>query len=347
MRVPRLWLTFVVSILTLSAGRSVGLADANSREGCMNQWLFNGVWRVQVTSVEPFMDGGKQVGWQVTEVWRNGTSLQLSPTDSFLDNQRLELTNGSIAATDSTAGTMSQQGLAFNNFAPAGQFTYKQTFYVTNVDPSNKPKGLEVMFDASKLVQMKTRPQFSSSRYNFHFKLDCVATGQAAQAQGGSTQIAATGGCLNQWLSNGIWKIRVTAIESNTPDAPQNQYGWRVTQTWVNASGRGVVPRSYDDQGGKFAPTNVLDEYLVTQGGNNASTSNVAGGFQIGTKPGYDWAPGDSYTFSQLFAWSQFDRNDKPVRLLVTFDEKAQNKVAGIPHYRTPANFRIDLTCTK
>jgi hypothetical protein len=25
--------------------QSTGLSDAASREGCMNQWLFNGVWR--------------------------------------------------------------------------------------------------------------------------------------------------------------------------------------------------------------------------------------------------------------------------------------------------------------
>ena len=29
------------------------LAQANTREACMNQWLFNGVWRAEVTKIAP------------------------------------------------------------------------------------------------------------------------------------------------------------------------------------------------------------------------------------------------------------------------------------------------------
>jgi hypothetical protein len=38
---------------------------------------------------------------------------------------------------------------------------------------------------------------------------------------------------------------------------------------------------------------------------------------------------------------------DKPIRLLVTFNDKVQNATAGVSHYRKPADFRIDLRCTK
>jgi len=344
----------IFSLMTLVAcmilAQSATLSDANSREGCMNQWLFNGVWRVRVTAVEPYSEGGRIDGWQVTEVWRNGTSQQLSPTNSALKGQRLELGNGYV-----DAGGLSLQTVGTNNFAPAGQFTYKQVFVGTNFDPSNKPKGLQITFDNTLLSGEKQWPQFTTQKYNFHFDLGCVATGAAAQAEGGSTQLPAQTGCMNQWVSNGVWKMRVTAI-GTFPAAlnkPSDQFGWSLTQTWVNASGRRIRSAGGQDNptgrpGDLFVGTNVTDEYLATQGGNNASSANVTGGFQLGsTLPRDDWAPSASGTFKQAFSWGGFDPTDKPIRLLVTFNDKLQNATPGVPHYRKPADFRIDLTCTK
>ncbi len=325
--------------------RSASLSDANSREGCMNQWLFNGVWRVKVTNVEPYMNGSQQVGWLVTEVWRNGTSGETSPGDAQLLDQRLELGSGAITAKESTAGSMSMGNVGNNTFAPAGQMTYKQIFWNSNVDPSNKPKGLEITFNGVLLAQLKSKPQFTTSKYNFHFNLGCVATGAAANAEGGANEIAATPGCMNQWMTNGIWKMRVTAITPFPSDAkPEDQYGWHVTQTWVNATSRRLWPDGLYGPG--EAPSNVSDEFLATQSGNNASSFNVVGGFALGSR-NVVFPPGGSFTFSQLFAGGDLNGTDKPVRLLVTFNAAIQNALPGMPHYRPPADFRIDLTCTK
>jgi len=341
----------LVAVLACCFGivRSASFGDAGSREGCMKQWLFNGVWRVKVTDVEPHMNGNQQDGWQVTEVWRNGTSGELAPNDTAFKDQTLELGNGTaVKSTDSTGGSLSQQQVNFNEMAPSGQLTYQQLFLMANVDPSNKPKGLLLVFNGNQLAQWKSRPQFTTSKYNFHFNLGCVASGAAANAEGGSNQVMATEGCLNQWMSNGVWKMRVTAITPNPPDAtPQNQNGWLVTQTWENASGRGVIPGGGADQGTKFVGTRVSDEFLATESGNNVSSFNAVGGFHLGAKPGSDWAPGSSWTFQQLFVGGGLVGTDKPVRLLVTFDAKTQNALPAVPHYRMPANFRIDLTCSK
>jgi hypothetical protein len=347
----RFWVILGLAAWCVAVTRSAGLAEAASRQGCMNQWLFNGVWRVRVTAVEPSMNGGQQQGWQVTEVWRNGTAQELAPSDSVLTNQKLELQNGAITANETTGGTLSLQSVTFNNFPPAGEFTYKQVFVAPNLqaDPSNKPQGLLITFNGAQLAQMKSKPQFSTSQYNFHFRLGCVATGAAANAEGGSNQLAARPGCLNEWMSNGVWKVRVTALDTYPVvlNKPQDQIGWLVTQTWVNASGRGIVPRGFCDQCPKFAGTGVTDEYLATQGGKSGSSANAVGGLKIYSKPGYDWHPGEAWTFQQFFSWGNFDPTDKPVRLLVTFDDKTQNATPGVPHYRKPADFRIDLTCSK
>jgi hypothetical protein len=345
------WPIFVVLITCcLGFAQSAGLGDATSREGCKNQWLFNGVWRVKISDVQPHMNGTTQDGWQVIEVWRNGTFQELSPTNSALTGQRLELGNGYI-----DAGGLSLETVSTNNFAPAGEFTYKQIFVGSNFDPSNKPKGLLITFNNAQLSQQKQWPQFTTSKYNFHFNLGCVATGAAAQAEGGSTQLLAQTGCLNQWMSNGVWKMRVTSIGTFPAvlTKPSDQFGWVVTQTWVNASGRKIRSGMGQDSptgrpGDQYIGTTVTDEYLATQGGNNASSANMTGGFQLGsTVPRDDWMPGQSATLKQAFSWGGFDPTDKPTRLLVTFNDKVQNATPGVPHYRKPADFRIDLTCTK
>jgi len=311
----------------------------------MDQWLFNGVWRAKVTAVEPYMSGTQQVGWLVTEVWRNGTSGELSPGDSVLKDQTLELETGAITASDSTAGTMSMGNLSTNTMAPAGQLTYKQIFYSPNADPSDKPKGLEIIFNGSLLAQLKSKPQFTTSKYDFHFNLNCTATGAVANAEGGSNQITATTGCLNEWMTNGVWKMRVTAFAPSPPDAqPQDQNAWRVTQTWVNDTNRKLWPGGLYGTG--EAPSNVSDEFLATQSGNNVSSFNAVGGFALGSR-NVVFPPGSSFTFSQLFIGGGLNGNDKPVRLLVTFNAALQNAMSGMPQYRMPANFRIDLTCTK
>ena len=43
-----------------------------------------------------------------------------------------------------------------------------------------------------------------------------------------------------------------------------------------------------------------------------------------------------------------FNASDKPSRVLVTFDAKTQNALpAPHPHNSKPANFRINLECSK
>ncbi|MBV8282942.1 MAG: hypothetical protein JO347_12895, partial [Candidatus Eremiobacteraeota bacterium] len=313
--------------------------DATSAQGCLDQWLFNGVWRVQVTKVEPYMNNGQQVGWQVTEVWRNGTTQEMSPAHSWLQPQKLELANGNaMLATDSTAGSASMNDLGGHSFPVSGEYRYVQRFAGNGVDPQNKPVALDVTFDNSQLSQSRFWPHFSTPHYDFRFKLDCVASGAAAQAQGGSTQVAAVQGCMNQSISNGLWRVKVTAIGPDMGNDNAAQIGWMITEEWTNLFTRPLAP----------GDANVTDQQLVFASGNSAASSD-----SVGTSASFaqlslkTLSPNAPFSYQQRFRPGAFDATDKPVRLLLTFNATAQNQRIGAPHYKSPANFRIDLTCSK
>lgn len=346
MRLPILAFSVILSIVVSSLTPPPALALAGARTACMNQWLFNGVWRAKVTKVEPIMDGANQTGWRVTQVWRNGTARELAPADSSLKDQQLQLSSSALPVEEHNS-----QVLVFNTMAPSGQLTYTATFFGPNmrVDPNDKPKAVDVTFNGA-VVAASNKPHFTSSDYNFHYNLGCVATGAKAQAEGGSTQLTATSGCMNQWMSNGVWKMRVLAVMPNPAGTTAaNQNGWLVRQEWVNISRMKVFPGVLGDESRRVAPTNTSDEFLATASGNNASSFNVAGGFSLGQR-NVPFMPGAAFAFNQLITGGGLDGADAPTRLLVTFDTAAQDKAIAsykmpVPRYRKPANFRIDLTC--
>jgi hypothetical protein len=327
----------VASVSFMNSVASARAPDASS-EGCLQKWLFNGIWRVRATKVEPLMDGSQQVGWQVTEEWRNGTSQEIAPGDSLMKDQVLQLEDGtSIAASASNTGVLSMTGVSSHAFAPAAQFTYLQLFRTAGLKPAVKPKALTITFDGARLAQFKSRPQFTTARYNFRIKLDCKASGEQA-AQGGSYQIAGTQGCVNQWMSNGVWRVRATAIgPDNNGGGPQ--IGWMITEDWASLVNRPLAP----------GDTNVTDQQLVLASGNTIASSNSAGTqmnwMQLTTRT---FAPRSLFTYQQRFRMSSFNASDKPVKLIVTFDANKEKLFTHMPQYKViPPNFRIGLTCSK
>lgn len=151
----------------------------------MNQWMFNGVWRMRVTNVAwhpaDAPTGPGATAWLVTMQWNNGTSYAgIAPSDTMKQDLVLGLKNGDTVSTaDSTTGAMSQQQLDFHTFPASGQFTYTQLFVGNNLDPNNKPVKLLVTFDVPKYKQ--THPQNSGKfwklktpGYNYRIDLTCT-----------------------------------------------------------------------------------------------------------------------------------------------------------------------------
>lgn len=158
-----------------------GSTQVPAQTGCMNQWMFNGVWRVRVTQVAFHPAGDDPNGWDVTMQWNNGTSIAgLSPTDTRKQDMVLALANGdTLSATDTTRGNLNQQKLDFHTFPASGQYTYTQTFYSGDkLDENNKPAKLLVTFDAA--TYLKTHPgkeakfwNVKTPSYNYRIDLTC------------------------------------------------------------------------------------------------------------------------------------------------------------------------------
>jgi V8-like Glu-specific endopeptidase len=336
--------TAALAVIALSFALSpaAGVGAGTAADGCMKQWMFNGDWRVEVTSVDPLMDtdGTTQIGWKVTEAWRNGTTQLLAPGDSDALPQRLELADGTtISTSDTRMGGGSDTDLVTHEFSVAGEMTHVEDFKAAGAfNPSVKPKAVDIDFNGDLLAQSRFRPHFSTKAYDFHIKLDCTATGAAANAQGGSTEIAAQQGCLNQWLSNGVWRMRATAIGPFN-NADGLRVGWAVTEQWTNVSNQAIAP--YD--------TLVQDEQLAFASGNTVASSNTITSGNYFQKITFDTLnPGASVTDPVVFWPTPFDASQTPVKVLVMFDAAHANQSRFRPHYTTnPANFRIDLTCTK
>ncbi|OLV17648.1 hypothetical protein BOO71_0008464 [Deinococcus marmoris] len=90
-----------------------------SVSGCINEWLFNGIWRMRVTKVQPFVDRSNSAGWGVTVEIKNGTNQTLKLDDagviydgaitlSFPDGNSWAKMDGRSAWQDKTYAAMPQ-----------------------------------------------------------------------------------------------------------------------------------------------------------------------------------------------------------------------------------------------
>ncbi len=159
-----------------------GSTEVAAQSGCMNQWMFNGVWRVRVTNVAFHPAGDAVNGWDVTMQWANGTSYAgISPVDTMKQDLVLAMPNGdTLTATDSTRGTLNQQQLDFHSFPASGQFTYTQMFLSSQtLDPNVKPAKLLVTFDIPKYraAHPGSSAKFWKQKtpgYNYRIDLTCT-----------------------------------------------------------------------------------------------------------------------------------------------------------------------------
>jgi hypothetical protein len=185
-RLYALFLTLLVLPVSAPAAPTAqgGSTQVSAQSGCMNQWMFNGVWRVRVTNVawHAASTGNPDANaWDVTMQWANGTSFAgITPVDTMAQDMVLALQNGdTVTTTDTSTGNMNQQQLFFHNFPQSGQFTYTQHFLTpANEDQNNKPVKLLATFDVAgyRKAHPDGEAKFWRQRtpgYNYRIDLTC------------------------------------------------------------------------------------------------------------------------------------------------------------------------------
>ncbi len=159
-----------------------------------------------------------------------------------------------------------------------------------------------------------------------------------ATTQGGSHQIGALEGCLNQWLFNGVWRVRVTSVQA-IADPVANVPGYALNVEIKNGSTKTAVI----NETGVAGPG-----HLVLDDGNqlDATSGNAIVAWNNAQFKELTASAGVTTSTQYFFAYPAPKTPGKPVKWLWDIDK---SKVwSGQPRYSAAdPSMRVDLTCDK
>jgi len=159
---------------------------------------------------------------------------------------------------------------------------------------------------------------------------------------GGANQKASVTGCVNEWLFDGVWRMRVTNVKSVTNPGRGDRPAWGVTVEVRNGT------------------TQTLALYQNGIDYNNAINLSFADGSSMGSASRSAWQdkvytklpqgvgtvhqfiidPDDSMTMAQLQA-------SPPTKFLFEVIKKVDSSAKGVAFSVPDPSFRVDLTCKK
>jgi len=155
-----------------------------------------------------------------------------------------------------------------------------------------------------------------------------------APVQGGANQKRAVEGCMNTWLFNGVWRMRVTGVEpivvSGAPGfgvsvEVRNGTAKQLELGLTGVGGRGQGVALIADDGDSL----VLDDLDYQRLG----YKDIVQGASAKRELMYHFAPGTTDAAAR-----------KPAKFLLQIDP-ATNQVSGIHYAIADPSFRVDLTC--
>lgn len=187
--------------------------------------------------------------------------------------------------------------------------------------------------------------QLSVSLANKTMKLDSVVVGgktyvsleqlklalPSTAAAGGANQVAASSGCIGEFLFNGAWRFRVQKIEWNATEG-----AWQLGIEIRNGMTKIATPV------GSGANYSGQDMSLIQASGNSLNVGVNQGNTLDSTLLYKQLAPGAGVVTNVLF-YTDSDA-DKPTKFLWAMSAAYNSDKA--PLSKQPA-FRVDLTCRK
>ena len=162
-----------------------GATQRAAVEGCLNQWLFDGIWRFRVTNVEPINPDGLRPGYGVAVEFRNGTRTTLTPTFSGADAQgiQLQLDDGNtLDSKATTAAALIAQKITYKELIQAAGVTVELQFLGdTMAKPDSLKKPLKLVFpiDPKPERAHPALPQYAAGDPSFRVDLTCDAKAKA------------------------------------------------------------------------------------------------------------------------------------------------------------------------
>ena len=162
--------------LKTALAASGGANQKASLEGCVNEWLFNGIWRFRVKGVQRVQDRDYGEGWGVTVEIKNGTAQTLEMDDAGIAY------NGAVnlAFPDGNSWAKGwRSGWQDKTYAKLPQGT--GTLYTFKIFPESRMDAAEVdayrpnkfLFDVTKEKRDSVKAGFTTADPSFRVNLTC------------------------------------------------------------------------------------------------------------------------------------------------------------------------------
>jgi hypothetical protein len=141
-----------------------GANQVQALEGCLNEWLFNGIWRIRATNPQPI--AGDRNGWSVRLEVRNGTTFNgIAPSGTGWGGVQIALDNGDVV------GAINVNDISDPPYIPGGSHSQVLEFYWE--DTARTPKKLIVQFNP-KEMNTSFNAKFTVPDPSLRFKTDCA-----------------------------------------------------------------------------------------------------------------------------------------------------------------------------
>jgi hypothetical protein len=164
-----------LSIGTVDTG---GANERPSLEGCMNEYLFNGVWRIKATKLEPISKDTNTLGWGLTLEFRNGSKTTLGATDAGISGTGMGIQVAFDDANTLSVDAYDVQTLTYANLPQGGVVTKQLKFYYPiNTVGNEIKKPVKFLLEVNpKSIGDSTKAKgvaFSSANPSFRVNLTC------------------------------------------------------------------------------------------------------------------------------------------------------------------------------
>jgi hypothetical protein len=154
-----------VLTLTLPGAQAAGGANqVAALEGCLNEWLFNGIWRIRVT--DPQVMTGDRNGMSFRFEFRNGTNKAgFAPSGTGFRGIQMALDDGT------TVGAVNVNEVSDPPYLQGG--SHAQTIEFFWEDTARTPTKLIVLFDPNDDFYKLGTVKFSVPDPSLRFKTNC------------------------------------------------------------------------------------------------------------------------------------------------------------------------------